>query len=326
MVVVIQPIKESTMRKLTVAVLLFGVVCSALHDAYYYDEGENFEEHGQSVYSSKLDSDDFVQFTEEFEDDDFGEIEAIQGHVKYQDVARDTLLKLALKLRKGKNVTNAFLKVIDNFEKEIAEFHAALRRRTVKPETISNIEEFIKEGAKNRTGNTKILRKLTSQGLFVAERLGENSKRSKRDFLSYGAAEFLNTIKEEIGEKLFEEYLSISGLVTLMFVIDDTGSMSEEIKAAISISEQIVKAKRDYDVDYILSPFNDPGKLFLQNFQFMFCFFYGFSFSWALFHKVCRSGVAGGGGGEWLASASKSNFGICLKGSASNSVSNAIRL
>ena len=307
------------MRKLTLAVLLLGVVCSGLNNVHDFAEENDHENHDQSINPRELnaDNDDFVQCTEEFEDDDFGEIEAIQGHVKYQDAARDTLLKLGLELRKGKNVTNAFLKVIDNFEKGIAEFHAALRRRTVKPETISNIKEFIKEGAKNRTGKTKILRKLTSQGLFVAERLGEDSKRSKRDFLSYGAAEFLNTIKEEIGEEVFEEYLSISGLVTLIFVIDDTGSMSGEIKAAISISEQIVKAKRDYDVDYILSPFNDPGKLFyrISNSCLLWVFF-----SWALFHKVCPSGVAsggGGGGGGGLASASKSNFGI-FKGSASN--------
>ena len=256
------------MRKLTLAVLLLGVVCSGLNNVHDFDEEHDHENHDQSINSRQLnvDNDEFLEFTEEFEDDDFGEIKAIQDHVKYQDVARDTLLKLALKLRKGKNVTNAFLKVIDNFEKEIAEFHAALRRRTLKSKTISDITEFIKEGAKDRTGNTKILRKLTSQGLFVAERLGEDSKRSKRDFLNYGAAEFLNTIKKEISNKVFKEYLSVSGLVTLMFVIDDTGSMSDQIKAAISISEVIVKAKRDYDVDYILSPFNDPGKLLFTDF------------------------------------------------------------
>ena len=193
-----------------------------------------------------------------------GEINAIQGHVKYQDAARDTLLNFASQLRKGKNVTNAFLKVTENFEKQIAEFHAALRRRAVKQGTISNIAKFIKEATKHRTANTKILRELTSQGLFVAVRLKEDSKRLKRssDFLSAGAAAFLNIIKKEIGTQVFEDYLGVDELVTLMFVIDDTGSMGDEIQAAISISEEIVKAKRDYDVDYILSPFNDPGTLF----------------------------------------------------------------
>ena len=252
------------MTKLALAVLLLlGLVCSAssLNNGYNFDDNDR-REFNESINSSEFESD----IDAEFEDDDFGEIRAIQGHVKYQDAARDTLLKFASQLRKGKNVTNAFLKVIENFEKQIAEFHAALRRRTVKKGTISNIEKFIKEATKHRAANTKILRELTSQGLFVAERLDEDSKRVKRstDCLCVGAAKFLNTIKKEIGKQAFEDYLSISGLVTLMFVIDDTGSMADQIQAAISISEVIVKVRRDHHVDYILSPFNDPGTLFFS--------------------------------------------------------------
>jgi hypothetical protein len=198
-------------------------------------------------------------FFEELDDDESSEIEAMQKHVKYQDGARSALLNFAKKLRKGKKVTNTFLKVIDTFEKEIAEFYATLRRRNIKTNVLSDIKNFIKEASKDRTSNTKILRDLTSQGLFVAQKLKEFSSLGKRDFLSSGAAEFLKAIKDEIGEETFDEYLSINGLVTLMFAIDDTGSMGGEIGAAIAISEQIVNAKRDYDVDYILSPFNDPG-------------------------------------------------------------------
>ena len=181
--------------------------------------------------------------------------------MKYQDVARSALLEFARKLRKGKNVTNAFLKVIDTFEKEIAEFYAALRKRAVKRDVLSDIKDFIKKASEDRTANTKILRDLTSQGLFLAQKVEELFGVSKRDFLSLGAAEFLNNIKEEIGEETFDKFLSVNGLVTLMFAIDNTGSMGDEIRASIAISEQIVKADRTgYDVDYILSPFNDPGK------------------------------------------------------------------
>lgn len=260
----LENLTQSTMIKLTFAVLLLGVVCSAYNNVHDFDE-DDYGEYDESINSRELDSDidDFLKFTEEFEDDEFGEIAAIQGHVKYQDAARDTLLKSASALRKGKNVTNSFLKVIDNFEKGIAEFHAALRRRTVKRSTISHIEEFIKEGTKDRMKNTKVLRELTSQGLFLSERFGEDFKLRKRsaDYLSHGANSFLKDIRNKIGDDEYEDYLSIGGLVTLMFAIDDTGSMMDEIGAAISISEQIVKADRDYDVDYILSPFNDPGKL-----------------------------------------------------------------
>ena len=52
----------------------------------------------------------------------------------------------------------------------------------------------------------------------------------------------------------------MQGQVTLMFAIDDTGSMKEEISAAKKIAISIVNEQRAEPVDYILSPFNDPGK------------------------------------------------------------------
>ena len=51
----------------------------------------------------------------------------------------------------------------------------------------------------------------------------------------------------------------MQGQVTLMFAIDDTGSMIEEIAAAKEIATSIVNEQRVEPVDYILSPFNDPG-------------------------------------------------------------------
>ena len=254
---------DSRFEMIKFAVLCFTIVCCSAFNLNSELDESNGDRVGQFTEDyNKLES--RRKYSDaEFEDDEFEEIEAIHRHVKYQDKAREALLKLAAELRKGKNVSNAFLKVIDGFEKGIAEFHSALRGRTLKTDTIENIKNFIKEGTKDRAANTKILRELTSQGLFVSERLGEirNEKaRSKRaDFLDLGAAEFLSAIKNDIGEKQFEEYLSISGLVTLIFVIDDTGSMGSEIKSAVAISKEIINAKRDYDVDYILSPFNDPG-------------------------------------------------------------------
>ena len=257
--------------KLATAILLFGIVCSAFNidSVYRFEDDDDDRELDQAQNFNLPENDDGDEFESEFadnddvletlNDDELGEMEAIQEHVKYQDGARSALLEFARKLRKGKNVTNAFLKVIDTFEKEIAEFYAALRQRAVKRDLLSDIKNFIKKASEDRTANTKILRDLTSEGLFVAQKVEEFFGGSKRDFLSLGAAEFLNNIKEEIGEETFDEFLSVNGLVTLMFTIDNTGSMGGEIRAAIAISEQIVRADRtNYDVDYILSPFNDP--------------------------------------------------------------------
>ena len=54
--------------------------------------------------------------------------------------------------------------------------------------------------------------------------------------------------------------LSAQGDSTLMFAIDTTASMSDEIQAAKAIAKAIISVTRDFEVDYILSPFNDPGK------------------------------------------------------------------
>lgn len=47
-----------------------------------------------------------------------------------------------------------------------------------------------------------------------------------------------------------------------MFAIDDTGSMSDKIQAAKDIATYIFRniSRPNLKVDYILSPFNDPGK------------------------------------------------------------------
>ena len=73
---------------------------------------------------------------------------------------------------------------------------------------------------------------------------------------------FMKMIEKEIGEEKFQKFIGTKNLdrATLMFAIDDTGSMSDEIQAAKDIATYIVDYERpNLKVDYILSPFNDPG-------------------------------------------------------------------
>ena len=53
--------------------------------------------------------------------------------------------------------------------------------------------------------------------------------------------------------------LEITELSALAFVVDDTGSMGDEINAVKDLITAIVKAERDNPVFYILGTFNDPG-------------------------------------------------------------------
>ena len=74
------------------------------------------------------------------------------------------------------------------------------------------------------------------------------------------ATKYMEKIKKEIGSDTFEEVFAKRGDATLMFVIDTTGSMKNEILAAKAIAKRIITETREFDVDYILSPFGDPGR------------------------------------------------------------------
>ncbi len=74
------------------------------------------------------------------------------------------------------------------------------------------------------------------------------------------ANNFLSRIKTSIGSDMFDEVFAKRGDATLMFAIDTTGSMKNEIAAAKAIAKTIISETREFRVDYILSPFNDPSK------------------------------------------------------------------
>jgi len=64
-------------------------------------------------------------------------------------------------------------------------------------------------------------------------------------------------IKERIGIEDFAKMMGLKKQISLAFVIDTTGSMFDEIKQLKELVKRIVDEKRNGDVDFILSPFND---------------------------------------------------------------------
>jgi hypothetical protein len=78
------------------------------------------------------------------------------------------------------------------------------------------------------------------------------------------AKKFLEDLKRDLGEKPFSKLLALDGGKTLMFAIDITGSMHDEIEAAKAIATEVSTFKRRRPPsDYILSWFGDPkGKKF----------------------------------------------------------------
>eukprot|EP00112_Aurelia_sp_Birch-Aquarium-sp1_P004689 Seg153.11 transcript_id=Seg153.11/GoldUCD/mRNA.D3Y31 product=Hemicentin-2 protein_id=Seg153.11/GoldUCD/D3Y31 len=79
------------------------------------------------------------------------------------------------------------------------------------------------------------------------------------DEMRSAVSRYLESIKINIGADKFGQLMLENGAATLMFTIDTTGSMSDEIIAAKGIANAIIKMQRKFPVDYILSPFNDPG-------------------------------------------------------------------
>ncbi|KAJ8250178.1 hypothetical protein COCON_G00221000 [Conger conger] len=74
--------------------------------------------------------------------------------------------------------------------------------------------------------------------------------------------ELLEDIRGAAGEKNFLRLMGITHSSVLCFVIDTTGSMSDDIEEAKRVSFSIIDSKKgtqDEPSSYILVPFNDPG-------------------------------------------------------------------
>ena len=130
---------------------------------------------------------------------------------------------------------------------------------------LAKIEKNIKLASKQ--GNQKFARQSLGDGLYSAIQLAKKRGRKKRSIKipSSAVKVFMDSVKKDLGTDAFDTFLGVKGKVTLIFVIDNTGSMWDEIAAAKAIAKSIVnQPRKDTTVNYILSPFNDPSKC-LQN-------------------------------------------------------------
>ena len=164
------------------------------------------------------------------------------------------------------------------------EAQAAGSRYHHSSQRLAKIKANIKLATQKR--NYLFARKALGHGLYTVIQMNKKSGRKRRAATS-AVKSFMDSIKNTLGPAAFDTFMSVNGDVTLMFAIDDTGSMSGEIQAAKDIAITIVNQKRDEKVDYILSPFNDPG----NNADYSCCLLRTFTESLALHRAVkqCRS-------------------------------------
>ena len=158
---------------------------------------------------------------------------------------------------KRKSPSNKFLEALDQIERAVYEAQAAGSRYHHSSHRLAKLRANIKLATQKR--NYLFARKALGHGLYTVMEMNKKSGRKRRATTS-AETNFMDSIKTDLGNAAFDTFMSVNGEVTLMFAIDDTGSMGDEIQAAKDIAIAIVNKKRDEKVDYILSPFNDPGK------------------------------------------------------------------
>ena len=143
--------------------------------------------------------------------------------------------------------------------------HGSLYLQT--PTRVKKIEGIIKLAAQH--GNEQFLRQALGHALYTTINIQKSkhssltSRRTKRCAICVNAVKkMMQSIKRAIGKDNFKKFISNQNMnkATLMFAVDDTGSMYQEIQAVKDIATYIVKMPRpNLEVDFILSPFNDPG-------------------------------------------------------------------
>ena len=108
--------------------------------------------------------------------------------------------------------------------------------------------------------NYLFARQSLGHALYSAIQLAKKGRTKRSTTSASSAVEvFMDSMKSDLGSTTFQAFMSVKGDVTLMFAINDTGSMGDEIQAAKDIATSIVYYPRDEKVNYILSPFNDPS-------------------------------------------------------------------
>ena len=163
--------------------------------------------------------------------------------------------------------SNSLLTNVEEIEKAVYESqaHRSFYLQTIT--RVKKIEGIIKLAAQH--GKGQFLRQALGHALYTTINIQKSkhssltSRRKKRCAICVNAVkEMMQSIKTEIGKDKFEKVIGNQNdnKATLMFAVDDTGSMYQEIQAVKDIATYIVKTPRpNLKVDYILSPFNDPG-------------------------------------------------------------------
>jgi hypothetical protein len=160
---------------------------------------------------------------------------------------------------RNKAYSNKFLQALSTIERGIADAQASRRMSKYSDQQLRLIKSSIQEAIKNRMHN--FARYQLGRAIFlINENVNTSSSKRRKRATTNAASMFVTDLKKSLPPAKFKEFMAEEGDVTLVFAIDTTGSMADEIAAAKQIAIDVINFPRKNPVDYILSPFGDPGK------------------------------------------------------------------
>ncbi|XP_073229342.1 von Willebrand factor A domain-containing protein 7-like isoform X4 [Porites lutea] len=150
--------------------------------------------------------------------------------------------------------SNKFMKAINDIE--LAEANANALGVKYGNATLAKLKSLVEKAIQSKS--FIYARQIVGQIMYLLSAKAAPSDRTKRSSKGEGS-KFLQDLRQKVGAATFDSFLAVQGDVALMFAIDDTGSMGDEILAAKNIAADIINYKRKVPIkEYILSAFNDP--------------------------------------------------------------------
>ena len=186
--------------------------------------------------------------------------------------------------------SNKFLEAINDIERAVAKAKASGFR--YRKETFNKLKGLLARAIRSKS--YKYAREVLGKIMYLLSTKSSATRRSKRTTSGNKTTpeteggNFLQDLRRQLGASVFDSFMAVQGDVSLMFAIDNTGSMSEEIQAAKNIAIDIINYPRNASVKkYILSPFNDPYPGTYKTFYFCVMFVSLLAF-FNLGRGVCR--------------------------------------
>lgn len=190
--------------------------------------------------------------------------------VEALDITWATLMRMYNQSTGGKQPTARFYSSAFSTMKAVAQAHASSTSQTKASIDVGTLKDHLKwayeqrnfQGVKEQFGKTLValfsiqLSKVEEKK--VERKPGRSRKPDRVQSFAEAASVFLGALEDDLGPELFGQLVVKEGDTSLIFVIDETGSMANEIRTAKAIALAIIKEKRNGNVSYILSAFNDP--------------------------------------------------------------------